>query len=49
MGWVCATMNEWMGGRMDGWKNGWDEWMYGWKDERGMGGRTEVWMDGWKD
>ena len=26
MGWVCATMNEWMGGRMDG-MNGWDEWM----------------------
>ena len=27
MGWVCATMNEWMGGRMDG-MNGWvEEWM----------------------
>lgn len=26
MGWVCATMNEWMGGRMDG-MDGWtDEW-----------------------
>ena len=44
MGWVCATMNEWVGGRMDGMNGCVDGRMKG-----GMGGRTEVWMDGWKD
>ena len=46
MGWVCATMNEWMGERMDGMNGCMDGRMKGgWEEGRKYGG----WMEGLKD
>lgn len=45
--------DEWMGGCMDGWKNGWmcgcvDGWVDAWTDGR-VDGWVDVWMDGRMD